>query len=206
MIKAIILDFGSVIYKSDWDRINKFFKEKQGFDIAIKDTKDEELIRIYNESDVGKEDFKKFFTRIKPELKNAENAIQHYREAYARFKIINKELLYYLKTLKKKYLLFGFTDTKRPHYEANISAGVYEEFEKIFTSFEFGMLKTHKDAFRKLSLELKKYKLKPEECIFIDDYLPNIENAKKAGYKTIHYPDFPKIDNLKKQVEELINK
>ncbi|MAG10707.1 hypothetical protein CMI44_00120 [Candidatus Pacearchaeota archaeon] len=93
MIKAIILDFGSVIYKAKWEKMNDFFFEKNGFNILVGGAKDQELIRIYTESDVGKEDFKKFFLRIKPDLEDIEKVIKDYKEGYSKFKVINRELL-----------------------------------------------------------------------------------------------------------------
>ena len=33
--------------------------------------------------------------------------------------------------LKKKYLIFGFTDIKKEHYEANRECGIYKGFEEV---------------------------------------------------------------------------
>ena len=52
MIKAIIFDFGSVLFKTQWEGINKDFLEKFGFSILIEDNK--EYIEIYRNSETGK--------------------------------------------------------------------------------------------------------------------------------------------------------
>lgn len=194
MIKAIILDFGSVIYKTDWESLTKEFKEKFHKSIHLLEHDDEELLRIYRDSDVGKEDFKKFFHRLG--FSDVDAALHEYKKLYFKHKILNKELIHIIKKLKKKYLLFGFTDVKKAHYESNLEGGLYNDFEKIFTSFEFGMLKANCTAFDIVIKELIKYLLKPEECLFIDDHLPNIENARQRGFKTIHYTDFPNVRNF----------
>ena len=194
MIKAIIFDFGSVIYKTDWESIIKEFKEKFNVSIHLADGADEELLRIYRESDIGKEDFKRFFHR--PGLSDTTEALTYYKKLYFKHKILNKEMIQIIKKLKKKYLLFGFTDIKRDHYESNLEGGLYKDFKKIFTSFELGMLKADGIAFDIISKELSNYNLKTEECLFIDDHFPNIENARKRGFKTIHYADFPNMENF----------
>jgi len=204
LIKAIILDFGSVIYKTKWKDMNNFFFEKNGFNILVGGSKDQELIRIYTESDIGKEDFKKFFLRIKPDLKDIKKVIKDYKEGYSKFKVINQELLEVIKELKEKGIrLFGFTDIKKEHYYSNIESGIYEGFEEIFASFKFKCLKSDPRAFELLTEKLKEYSLNPEECLFIDDHLENIERAKEKGYNTMHYQNFPEVEKIKKELEKI---
>ncbi|MDP1694808.1 MAG: HAD-IA family hydrolase [Candidatus Woesearchaeota archaeon] len=202
MIKAIIFDFGRVIYKTDWEYLNKEFEEKFNVSIRLTDKSDEELLRIYRESDIGKEDFKLFFHR--PGLSNTNEALVYYKKLYFKHKILNKELIQIIKKLKKNYLLFGFTDIKKHHYESNLEGGLYKDFKKVFTSFELGMLKADGLAFDILRKELANYNLKPEDCLFIDDHLPNIENARQRGFKIIHYIDFPNIQHFTSELKSIL--
>jgi len=204
MIKAIIFDFGSVVYRTDWKKVNEFFKERNGFGILIQDTKDEEIIRIYKESDVGKEDLKKIFLRMGPKDLDMNKILKDYKEAFIKFKILNTEMVKIINELKDKYTLFGFTDVKKEHFEANKDAGIYDGFKKIFTSFSLMMLKANKNAFEFVVNDLKNYDIKPSECIFIDDHLPNIENARHFGFKTIHYTDFPNVSGFEKEIHILL--
>lgn len=57
-------------------------------------------------------------------------------------------------------------------------------FDKIVYSYAVGVSKPNKDIF--LSL-LKKLRVKPQECLFIDDYIKNIETAKELGMETIQF-------------------
>ena len=167
MIKAIILDFGNVIYKTEWNKMNEFFFNKNRFNLLFGDSNDEELIKIYKDSDIGNKDFKKFFLKIKPDLKDIEKIVRDYKESYSKFKVLNKELLEMVRKLKERGVrLFGFTDTKKEHYDANIESGIYDGFEKIFTSFKFRCLKSDKKAFDLLTKELEKLGLFPKECLF----------------------------------------
>ena len=44
---------------------------------------------------------------------------------------------------------------------------------------------------------MKKYSLKPEECLFADDSLLNVKGALNAGMKALHVED---PDNLPDQI------
>ena len=76
---------------------------------------------------------------------------------------------------------------------SNIHLGIYEhiidkyEFLKEFNggiiSAKVNMLKPDEDIFFSI---IKKYKIKPEESLFIDDTAHNIETAANLGFVTIH--------------------
>jgi putative hydrolase of the HAD superfamily len=38
-------------------------------------------------------------------------------------------------------------------------------------------------------LFVERYDLVPAETVFIDDHLPNIESARRLGFRTIHFAD-----------------
>jgi putative hydrolase of the HAD superfamily len=56
-------------------------------------------------------------------------------------------------------------------------------FVKAYYSHEFGLRKPYPESYAAL---LDAEGLKPEETLFIDDTLKNIEGAKAAGLQTIH--------------------
>jgi HAD superfamily hydrolase (TIGR01509 family) len=207
MIKAIIFDFTNVIYKTDWKGVNRHFYKNVGFDIVIKPHQwNDELLRIYNQSDIGKEDFKKFFLELNPNIKDINKITRFYKEAYSKNKIINLRLLKLIKKLRMQYIILGFTDVKKIHYLANKEIGLYNGFTKVFTSFEFGKTKSEASVFQILSKKLIKFKVKPCECIFIDDNPINIKNAEQANFKVILYADFPKTRKLRKEILEISKK
>lgn len=70
-------------------------------------------------------------------------------------------------------------------------------FHKTLYSFEVGLAKPSRDIFL---LVLKKLKVKPEECIFIDDNKQNLAASKQLGIRPIH---FTSAANLKKNLHKL---
>lgn len=189
---------GSVVYRTDWDKLNKQFKDKFGFDIRL--FNNEKLIEIYNNTNIGKATMKDMAIFLGHE-KDADEIAEYYRKFYFNSKIINKDMLKVINNLKKEYPIYVITDTNKEHYESNKENGIFSNFKKIFASHELGRRKEDISVFRDV---IKEIKFKPEEVLFIDDHLPNIENAKEVGLKTIHYKDFPKMDKFNEELKKIL--
>lgn len=197
-IKVIVFDFGSVIFKTNWEGVNGNFLKKYGKGVMVKGNK--ELEEIYIKTNAGYKSIKPLLKHIFPD-KNIKEVIKFYQDSYLKNKIVNKELLDLAMKLAKNYGVYGFTDTNEEHFAANVKSGIFNGFKRIFTSFEFEGKKAEGDIFHKL---ISNIKLMPEEILFIDDYLPNIENARKAGINAIQYTEFPNIVNLKKELDKFL--
>lgn len=110
----------------------------------------------------------------------------------------NKELLDYLKQNKEKYELYIFT-TGSIQNTPEVQERIKGIFRKIYTVNDLGSGKNLPETFYILAREIGK---KPQEILFIDDTLENVEAAKKAGFKTIQYNNdnetiFKKIKRFK---------
>ena len=57
----------------------------------------------------------------------------------------------------------------------------------IIFSFQYKMLKPQREIYETL---LQKFQLEPEECVFIDDRLENVEGAKKSGFHGIQFHNY----------------
>jgi putative hydrolase of the HAD superfamily len=62
----------------------------------------------------------------------------------------------------------------------------WDAFSGIVISGEIQMMKPEPEVFLHL---LATFKLRPQECVFIDDVLANIESAKQLGLHTIWFKD-----------------
>ncbi len=199
MIKVIIFDLGGVVYITDWNRLNKKFKDKFGFDIRL--LKNEHVAKIFKNANIGKASVKDVAIYLGHKDQSSE-IIEYYKKCYFNSKILNKEMLNLIKELKKKYRIFAITDTNKEHYEADKEGGLFNDFEKTFTSHQLGRKKDDISVFRDI---VKEIGFKSEETLFIDDLLSNIENARKIGLNTICYTDFPKIDKFKEDLKKILN-
>lgn len=65
-------------------------------------------------------------------------------------------------------------------------------FEGILVSGDEGMRKPHRQIYE---LMLRRYKINPEEAIFIDDSPKNVEASKSVGLHGIHFKDAEALKN-----------
>jgi len=105
--------------------------------------------------------------------------------------ILNTELLDFYKQLSSSLDMYIFT-TKYIQEYPPVQKKLKSAFRKIFSAIRLGIKKDKPEAYLKL---IDLLKLAPEEILFIDDTQANIEAAKKAGLKTIHFTDTKSIIN-----------
>lgn len=105
--------------------------------------------------------------------------------------------------LKDEYELAILTNFGDAFDEANEKMWHYDEIfasENIIVSAKIHMIKPNKDIYQ---YALNKLGRKPEECIFIDDRMSNIESARELGIKTIHFKD---VEQCKNELKLMLGK
>ena len=75
-----------------------------------------------------------------------------------------------------------------------------DAFDEIFISAEMGVAKP--DA-RIYEMVLEKLGIASEECVFVDDFIENIEAARKLGMHGIHFQD---VDEAMTELRSLLGK
>jgi glucose-1-phosphatase len=107
----------------------------------------------------------------------------------------------FLENLKTKYRTFLLSNTNKIHYdryqEQFRSTYGYDSldnlFEKAYYSFHLNLYKPDPAIFEYV---LKDNGLIPEETLFIDDYLVNVEAARKCGLQAIHLTENMEITEI----------
>ena len=77
--------------------------------------------------------------------------------------------------------LSNFGEITRAHCQDALSFMPYTDGGIM--SYEVKVIKPDSAIYQAL---IDKYDLKPEECVFVDDLLENVEAAKKLGLKGVH--------------------
>ncbi len=106
------------------------------------------------------------------------------------------ERIDWLSNIKLKYKVYLFSNTNIIHYNAfseifanhNRPYKFDDLFIKAYYSHELGLRKPFAESYLKI---LREQHIKPEETLFIDDILKNIDGAKAVGLQTEHL-QFPK--------------
>lgn len=112
----------------------------------------------------------------------------------------------YLEELKKSYKLYLLSNTNEIHrikfhqnFETDFGYPFYDLFERNFYSHEMGIRKPNPQIYLEA---LNEANLVPEETLFIDDMLENIEAAKTTGMKVLHIQPGTLMEKLPGYLED----
>jgi putative hydrolase of the HAD superfamily len=106
-----------------------------------------------------------------------------------------------LPSLRSKYNLYVLSNTNEIHlqefqkrFTKEMQLSSFDDlFDAAYYSHRIGFRKPNADAFE---FVLEKHGLIPEETLFIDDSINNIETAQQLGLQTIHLLPKMKIEEL----------
>ena len=195
MIKVVIFDYGGVIkdghnLKEDIPIIYDISKEE----IKKAENKTEP---IFTEFEKGALDERKFWQKLSNALGKSvpNNCIELSRKIYDETFVFFPEMIDLIKELRMKGIMTVVLSNIL-NFQAEIirEKGGYENFDMTILSYEEKLNKPELDFY---VLAVKRLKIKPEECIFIDDKEKNLPPAKNIGMKTILF------ENPKQAIEEI---
>jgi glucose-1-phosphatase len=187
--KAVIFDFGNVIINIDFKRIYQTFAQFTSKNEAYieKQIVDNQLFRRYESGQFSDEEFREIirqtlgFPLSDAEVDKAWNAI---------LLDIPADRIELIKKIRQKYPVYLLSNTNNIHIKASNAylrkahgiSNLDQLFDQLFLSYEMGMWKPDAEIYHHV---LKKIKLQPNEALFLDDNLKNIESANALGIQTI---------------------
>jgi putative hydrolase of the HAD superfamily len=186
-ISTLIFDFGGVIINLDLQRCVNNIKQ-----LGVEDV--EKYLSNFGQSDFflkfekGQINTDEFRNEIR-KLTSKPVTDSEIDQAWCSFLCdIPREKLELLLELRKKYRLLLLSNTNPLHIEISAAAEfertgkkMTDFFDKCYLSYEMGMAKPDAEIFETLLTDAG---VKPEECLFLDDGIKNIEQAEKLGIQT----------------------
>lgn len=186
MIKNVIFDIGNVIL--DYNPMNYLFKNfgvELSIELFTKIFKSKEWLEL----DRGTIDNRLAAEKIaQGEESLTFDLILKILENWSdeSFKQIDStvEFIKYLKKTEnyKLYLLSNIHE--KAFLESKKKYEILSYFDGAVVSYKCHMLKPEEEIYKLL---LKNYKLKVEECAFLDDTLQNVVKANSLGIRSVHY-------------------
>lgn len=143
------------------------------------------ILRDYNEYMLGDVTTKEFVSK---EIKSMNLKITEdkFLDIYLDRFSLNEEMFSLLKKLKGNLNLIMLSNTEdiTINFLMKKYPNLYSIFDKLIFSYNVHMVKPNKDMFLHT---LKVAKVKPENCIFVDDKVENVEAAKRLGINSFQY-------------------
>jgi glucose-1-phosphatase len=186
-IKNIIFDLGGVVINLDYNITLAEFKKLGIDDFDGVFNKNHQLDNL----EKGKISGKQFVTEVKKYLPDSISDNQVIKAWNAMLLDFPEERAELLKKLKGKYRTFLLSNTNELHLDSHFGLLQKENgvnylstfFEKQYFSNIIGMRKPDADIYE---FVLNENGLKPDETLFIDDKLENIEGAIRCGIRSFH--------------------
>ncbi len=189
-INNIIFDFGGVIIDIEFERVKEAFK-KLGIENLDDHFSQFRQTRVFDHFDTGRVSEDEFFSEIGKHLASnvtREQVIGAWNSMLGRF---SEEHFHFLMDMKERYNTYLLSNTNETHLRFYFRKlhewfGINNMdvlFEKTYYSHVIHMRKPDISVFEYVCRDAG---LAPAETLFIDDNLPNVEGARKAGLRAWH--------------------
>ncbi len=113
----------------------------------------------------------------------------------------DEDVLNFIQTLQKKYHLALFSNTNDCHwqYMKQIGFQFFSQFNKVYASH---LIKKAKPDVKVFEFMQHEFNATADQCLMIDDTLPHVNAAKKAGWHGIHYQNLPQLQRALGQLNQ----
>lgn len=182
MIRALLLDLGNVVVEVDFRRTFDHWARHAGAEPADLH-RSWGLDPAYEAHERGEIGFETYTEHLSNRL-GIRLPLEVWREGWNEVFIgpygpVQRRL----EELTGQLPLYAFTNTNSTHEAAwrDRYADAIEPFDHVFVSSTIGMRKPEVDAYRWVADAMN---VAPEEILFIDDTLENVEGARRAGLET----------------------
>lgn len=202
MIKAIVLDFGGVIVRTEDHHGRRELEEQYNLPAGSA----HELVfhsPVADEATIGQEDPDAIWEFVGRELSLSHQELHQFKQAFWAGDNIDYELIQFIKSCRSKYktaiLSNAWKNLRRVLAEQyNIIEG--QTVDHILISAELGVAKPDPEIYKILADTLD---CTYQEILFVDDFIENIQAAKSLGIKTIHYqPGLNLINEIESKLEK----
>ena len=194
MIKALVLDFDGVIRDMDMERTEQMMRR-----IGL--SPDEFFSRVFTEEHIndlitGKISIEEWWSYLRekyPEFKEVDSNFI-WDEVFA-YSVINDDVLEIVREVGDKMQTAILTNAAKEWLPTIMEQIEGTSFDHIFTSGYLGVAKPHPEVYKKV---LKELDVLPEECLFLDDKLRNVDGAKELGINAHIFQSEEQIRSLLK--------
>ena len=187
VIKHIFFDIGGVLLEIDHVRSLQYWSDCT--DLSIDVIKDHFPYEVHEQYEIGEITDNEFFQAVKDGFAQP-NCLKEddFWQGWNKLIVAETETVKLLPLLKQSYNVYLLSNTNPRHikHEVDKRFSFQKNVDRAFYSFDLGCRKPDEEIYLKA---LKLAGAKPEDSLFIDDVMINIDTARSLGIKTIHYKD-----------------
>jgi putative hydrolase of the HAD superfamily len=197
MIKAVLFDFGGVLAEEGFKQGLRAIAKERGLD-------PEDFYEIAGELVyqmgyvMGSSDEQAYWNAVREKTGVRGEDKEFREEILKRFKL-RPDMMEVVERIRSSALIVAIlSDQTNWLDELDQRTPFYHHFDYVFNSFHLKKTKRDPSIFTDICAVLG---VRPEEGLFVDDNLQNIERAESRGLRTIHFKD---VDMLKKEIKRFV--
>jgi epoxide hydrolase-like predicted phosphatase len=182
-IKAVFFDLGGVIVRTEFQAPRQQLAERLGMEYD-----DLSKIVFYSDSGIkattGEISSDAHWDSVLKRLKRPASQLAAIREEFFAGDIVDRTLLDYVRSLRSKYKTGLISNAWSDLRDFIVKEKFDDAFDTLIISSEVGAAKPEPKIFQ---IALEQFGVSPNEAVFVDDFLINIEGCEKVGIKGIHF-------------------
>lgn len=197
-IKAVFFDLGGVLVRTEFQAPRQQLAERLGMEY-------DDLVKIVFDSDsgikatTGEINSDEHWDSVLKRLKRPASELVAIRDEFFAGDIVDRTLLDYIRSLRGKFKTGLISNAWSDLRDFIVREKFDDAFDKIIISAEVGVAKPEPRIFQ---IALEQLGVSPNEAVFVDDFLINIEGCEKVGIKGIHFQD---PDSTLQQLQKLLS-
>jgi epoxide hydrolase-like predicted phosphatase len=197
-IKAVFFDLGGVIVRTEFQAPRQLLADRLGMEY-------DDLNRIVFDSDTGQRasigeiSSEEHWAAVIKRLKRPDSELTTIRDEFFAGDIVDRTLVEYIRSLRGKYKTGLISNAWGDLRDFIVREKFDDAFDKMIISAEVSTMKPEAKIFQ---IALEQFGVRPNEAVFIDDFLINIEGCEKVGLKGIHFED---PESALKQLKKLLS-
>lgn len=202
-IRAVFFDLGGVIVRTEFQAPRQRLAERLGMEY-------EDLVKVVFDSDsgqkatIGEVTPADHWASVMKRLRRSHSEMDAIRAEFFAGDIIDRALLNFLRSLRGRYKTGLISNAWGDLREFILREKFDDAFDKMIISAEAGAAKPDPKIYR---IALEQLEVSPNEAVFVDDFIENIEACERIGMRGIHFKDAESaIEQVKKLLKQNRNR
>ena len=184
-IRAVFIDFGGVIARTEYQAPRQHLAERLGMEYEDLET----LVFNSPSSDraaIGEISDKEHWAEVTKRLRRPASETEVIREEFFAGDVVDREITDFLRSLRPRYHV-GLISNAWPDLRDYIIKQKFDDaFDHMVISGEVGVMKPEARIYQ---IALEQAGVSPNEAVFVDDFIENIEGCEELGMHGIHFRD-----------------
>ena len=184
-IRAVFFDLGGVIVRTEYQAPRQYLAERLGMEY-------EDLVKLVfgspssEQASVGEITTEQHWAEVTKRLRRPSSETETIRDEFFAGDVVDLEIVEFLRSLRPRYHV-GLISNAWPDMRDYIVEQKFDDaFDHMVISAEVGVMKPEARIYQ---IALEQAGVSPNEAVFVDDFIENIEGCEALGMHGIHFRD-----------------